>query len=173
MRIILLVFLFLFVQSSWAQESFGSKWYGSWKGTLYIAGSSGKQLQTGMKIDISPLTDTSWNFITTYDKINDSGKDVRPYELKLVNAKRQEYVTDEKDGILLKERLLNNKLISWFEVQGTILLITYELIGNEIHFEAITTQKGKEEKSGKGTEEVPFVYSYPVLGYQHAVLQKQ
>ncbi|SOD91764.1 hypothetical protein [Spirosoma fluviale] len=89
---------------------------------------------------------------------------VKDYTLRLKDAAKHEYVTDEGDGVVLADYLFGNKLYSVFETQGIVLTSTYELIGDKLIFEVTSGRKQAEPSQG--------VINYSVDNLQRVVFKK-
>jgi hypothetical protein len=72
---------------------------------------------------------------------------------------------------------LENKLISHFEVMGNQLTSIYERQEEKMVFEIIVNKSVPSLVSGniksEGQEDIPEVKSYPIIGYQKAVLSRK
>jgi hypothetical protein len=156
--------------------SFPDDWLGVWKGKLKIYSPKGLAQEVDMKIENLP-TDTidvyQWALIYGEDEV----KGRRNYFLKVIDREKGHYVVDEKNGILIDAFLFNNKLISNFEVMNNQLTSIYDLTDDTMIFEIyvnkttpISTTGNIESENG---EKIPEVKSYPISGYQKAILCKQ
>lgn len=166
---IVIIFLLLVNGTIFAQID--ESWYGVWQGKLEISGSPlGLRNSIPMELHVS-TTDTigklNWRII-----YNDSATDDRKYLLKTVDAEKGKYVIDEKDGIQLEANLFRNKLISRFEVMGSLLEITYSLETDKIIF-GVTSGKITPSLVTKSEQEQIEVKSYEVSSFQSAILYKQ
>jgi hypothetical protein len=101
------------------------------------------------------------------------GEDNRPYLLKPVDSAKGHWVVDERNGILLDEYLVGNKLHCVFTVQNTTICNSYWLEGEKMMVEFYSINARPVRTSGNGTEESPKVDSYAVKGFQKAVLKRQ
>jgi hypothetical protein len=150
-------------------------WIGTWSGTLEIYNSKGKTQEVPMKVNHF-LTDT----IGTYGWFLIYGEEetgTRSYFLKTVDEKKGHYIVDEKNSIFLDEFMIGNKMISSFEVEGSLITSIYTLLkdGN-MTFEIIFGNNENPTESGdtlNQDEEIPQVYSYMMKGYQKAHLVKE
>ena len=172
---LVLLFLSLINANGMTQEkspihSFPKDFIGNWKGSLnwYPAG---KEMQTvNMQLNIQPEAEPSqysWQLI-----YGDSTKDNRPYHLKPVDSASGHWVVDENNGILLDGYWIGNRYIDIFSVMGNTITSIHWLEGNAMHIEMISTKTTAARESGKGTEEIPAVQSFPVRSYQKAVLYR-
>ncbi len=178
-RLFLLFLLFLVftgsLQSQSAQTSFPASWSGNWSGTLHIYQPSGIAQSISMGLEIHPI-DTSSEGRYEFGMIYQSKeKDWRPYELVPVNPQRGIWKVDEKNSISMESYLYGNKLLCWFVVEGSRVLCTYELAGEELIFEVMSGRETAVSTSGntvQGTETIPEVKTYPFNGFQRAVLKR-
>jgi hypothetical protein len=163
-----LLFISVFCAPCLAQEkngvqSFPKDFIGNWTGSL-IWHPAGKEVQSvAMRLNIQPdkvNSVYSWQLI-----YGDSVKDNRPYHLKPVDTAVGHWVIDENDGILLDGYWIGNRFISVFSVQVNTITAVYWLVGKELHIEMISSRVDASRESGKGTEEVPKVLSYPVKSH--------
>lgn len=142
---------------------------GNWSGELKVFSGKTERVLTIMKLNIAP-TDSAG--VWTYQMIY-SDKDIRDYKLRTVDAAKNKYAVDEGSNIIISESLVGNKLISSFEVEKSLLVVTQELQDDTLIFEIYSFLPLNKVKSGIGTKEAPFVYSYPLNGYQRAELKKK
>jgi hypothetical protein len=158
------------------QISFPEEWLGIWEGTLNIYNHQNILQSIPMTLE-NLRTDTTdiyqWVIIYGEDKI----KGKRDYILKTKDKSKGHYVVDEKNGILLDAYVLENKLISHFEVMGNQLTSIYERQEEKMVFEIIVNKSVPSLVSGniksEGQEDIPEVKSYPIIGYQKAVLSRK
>ncbi|MFO0826669.1 MAG: hypothetical protein U0572_00845 [Phycisphaerales bacterium] len=145
-------------------------WHGTWRGELEIASTPAQRVP--MELDIQPLDGgkrLTWRM--TYG--DGASKQVRAYELLPGDAPNR-FVIDEKNGILIDQRLEGSTMVSAFEVQGNLLVSREELVGDELRFEITTYAAAKPRESAVGEGDAKTtVKSYPSLGYQRAVLKRQ
>jgi hypothetical protein len=146
-----------------AQVAFGDKCIGNWEGTMYIYGKG--QLRDSVPVQLTvqkTANHDTWKWKTSY--LSKTQPMVKDYKLILKDATTNTYVTDEGDGIILKDYLFNNKLYNVFETQGIFLTSSYELIGEQLIFEVSTGKKLEEENKG--------VTNYSVTSLQRVIFKK-
>ncbi len=172
----ILSFVFLFSTSLLiGQSSFPATWVGEWKGTLEIFNATGKLQELPMELHIwgqDTLPET-YSFIIIYGEDKVAGK--RDYQLITVDAARGLYLMDEKNSIKMEAYFLNGKLVQWFEVEGTMLYTTTELVGEELLWEIISGSSTPVSTTGNETvdgEEIPPVRTFPVGAMQRARLRR-
>lgn len=157
-------------------KTFPDEWLGVWEGTLHIYNHQNVLQSIPMSLE-NLRTDSAdifqWVIIYGEDKI----KGKRDYILKTKDKSKGHYVVDEKNGILLDAYLLENKLISHFEVMGNQLTSIYERQEDKMIFEIIVNKSVPATVSGnikaEGQEDIPEVKSFPIIGYQKAILTKK
>jgi hypothetical protein len=156
--------------TAWAADAqqirFPEDYTGTWAGTLHMF-PSGQRVE--MSLQIGPKKENSgrYDYILTYH--TPGGDDRREYELEQIPDAPDRFRVDEKNSIVLEERLLGNALISIFSVSGTSLIVTAKLEPEKIIFEVMSWDEAKKTESG-GKENVPVVYSFLSNGYQRAEL---
>lgn len=167
-----LIITLLFVVSILPAQSFPKSWEGTWKGELNIyASKSDLPVQTlEMQLKINPFDENTWSWEIGY--LVGEG-DIRKYELKPVGAEKNEWLIDEKNGIVLSQILVGNRLIGSFSIDNSLIINSYEFSEECILVEFYSTRLKSEDKSGLGTEESPFVLNHKVGNYQKAILTKQ
>jgi len=114
---------------------FPEGWLGEWKGELKITKGSGvvQTLPMKMRIEATDLTG-EYNWSTTF---GDKAETNKPYRLKTLDKENGLYVMDEENSIKLETYLFENKLVSWYTVQGSLILASWERRGPNIVFEIL------------------------------------
>lgn len=145
-------------------------WVGTWKGSLDINNADGKTLKLPMTLDIK-ATDSTNRYSWTIIYGEGSNMEIRPYEI--LNKGNGRFVIDEKNSIILDAYLLGNTLVTRFEVKGSLLMITYQLLKaqNQIIFR-VYSGKHKPLNTTGGDKKVPVVKTYPLGVMQEAYLKK-
>ncbi len=160
--------LFLFIvldiaQTTYAQTTFVDGCLGVWKGTMYIYSRGNLRDSVSVRLTVAKTDKPdAWVWKTEY--LSPKMPMVKDYVLRLRDASKNTYITDEGGGIELNDYLFNNKLYCVFETSNILLTSTYELRGNELIFE-VTSGK----KSEPSTKEV---INYPVDNLQRVVFRK-
>ncbi len=151
-------------------------WLGKWEGQLEIFNHTGLTQTVPMAIHHFK-TDTldTYGWFLIYGEDEEAG--TRPYFLKVIDENKGHYQIDEKNSILINEYMIGNKMISNFEVMGTLISTVYTLQENgDIIFEIIFSMTDQPTITGDqifNEEEIPKVNSYLVGGYQKAILKKK
>lgn len=153
------------------KEKFPQSWIGVWSGELQIYSTKGLKQTVQMELEILPTDQPDvFTWALTY------GDDTRSYELKTFDTENGLYLIDEKNSIALESYLYHNRLVSRFEVQGNLLMCTYEKRKDQLIFEVVAgnneiiNQDGGETIDGN---EIPKVNSYSISVSQRAILKRK
>jgi hypothetical protein len=158
-----------------SQANFPADWSGKWAGSLHIIQAKGTVQEIPMELHILPLDSTgryTWAIIYGEDK--EAG--LRPYELLPLDPGKGLYAIDEKNSIRMEAYLLGGSFYQWFEVEGSLLLTTTSMQGDELLWEIVAgsmepvSVTGGESVEG---EEVPPVKTFPITVLQRARLKKK
>lgn len=172
MRSYILFLLFLsFSAFSQKTTTFPDDYFGKYKGKLNIHNAKGSQV-IDMELHILP-TDSVGKYIYTIIYKSDKINQERKYSLIEKDKSKGVFAINENNGIVLNAFVADNTLYSIYEVQGSLLTTTEHFKDNYVDFEIMYTQKDKVEKTGKNTEEIPEVLSFPVMSVQKARLYKE
>jgi len=171
MRKILLLISCLYALNSFAQtNSFPADFIGHWKGKIQWMVAGKPTTEFSAQLNIEPA-DTAGQYTWTII-YGDDQKDIRPYLLKPLDTAKGHWVVDERDGIVLDSYVHGNNIHGAFTVQGTTLVDNYSVENGKLTIEFFTIKLDQKTSSGKGTEETPFVNSYPIVVYHKGVLTK-
>ena len=155
--------------------TFPHDWLGYWVGDLYIYNEQGLKQILPMALDNS-VTDFSGQYTWAIIYGTDSIAGRRDYILNEVDISIGHYVVDEKNGILLDAHLIDNELISVFEVMGNTVSSTYKREGENMIFEIMMFKSDHTNITGDtiiGTDTIPPVKSYKPVIRQKAVLKRK
>lgn len=174
----ILTLLFLTISTlSFSQKdslTFPQSWEGKWAGTLEIFNAAGLAQSLPMELHILPLDSVGqWSWTIIYGEDKEAGR--RGYELHTIDAQKGQYLIDEKNSIAMEAYFLGEKFFQWFEVQGSLLLTTTYLRGDELYWEITFGKSDPVSTTGDQTvdgEEIPPVKTFPISGVQAAVLKK-
>ena len=163
MKSIFLIFLIILTLNSIYAQSFPDQCVGTWKGTMHLFNRG--SLKDSVKVILTVAKTgqpAEWVWKTEY--LSEKLPMTKDYTLRLKDADKNIYVTDEKNGIELTDYLFNNKLYSIFETEGIFLTSSYELRAKELIFEVTSGKK------------IPIadrpVINYSVDNLQRVVLKK-
>ncbi len=163
------------LQKSDNELTFPEDWLGYWEGDLKIYNGLGLSKTIPMALDHN-ITDSiglyKWAIIYGDDVV--AGR--RDYFLRVVDASKGFYEVDEKNGILLWSFVLDNKLISSYEVEGVLITSVYTLKNDVMTFEIFAGKTDRVKTTGDtihNGEKIPKVNSYLSTGYQVAILYKK
>jgi len=154
--------------------TFPDDWLGYWKGDLNIYGSSGLKQTIPMALDNS-ITETEGVYTWAIIYGQDTVKGRRDYVLKEYDKDKGHYIVDEQNGILLDAYLIDNELVSIFDVMDNTLISTYKIEGDKMIFEIMMNKSAATNTTGDtiiGTDTIPPVNSYRPTVRQKARLSK-
>ena len=171
-KIIFLVFVSVSPILLFGQNSlFPTEWTGRWKGELHWwQGNSAEPKKVNMELVIEPTDSTdkyTWQII--YGK---ASEDNRPYILLAVDKEKGHWVIDEKNGIILDQYLIANRLSGSFTVQKSTIINNYWMENDSLVAEFYSMGASPVSTTGKGNDEIPLVHSYKINSYQRAVLKR-
>ena len=172
-----LLFAFLMIPFSilFAQEdspvNFPDDFFGIYTGTLEINAPKGNQ-SLDMEFHLQP-TDTlgKYQYTLVYTLAGD--RQERSYYLLEQHKETGEYMVDEDNGIVLHDKVIENRMYALFEVGDNLLttFITFEK--THMIFEIAVTNITQKQITYARNEEKTKVTSYPISTVQRAVLEKQ
>jgi hypothetical protein len=165
----ILVALF-FSTSVFAQQNFPNGWKGSWKGDL-LWHKKGQKLpeKVNMELRILPADSGKWNWQIIYGK---ETEDNRPYLLVKKDTAGVHWAIDEKNGIVLDQYWVGNKLSGAFTVSNNTIINNYWMEKGKLMVEFYSISSTPISTTGNGTDESPKVDNYEVKSYQKAILTK-
>lgn len=154
-----------------ATPNFPNDFFGIYTGNLEIRSPGGNQ-SLEMEFHLLP-TDTLGKYRYKLVYIVKGDRQERSYFLLEKNKEAGEYVVDENNGIILHDKVIDNKMYALFEVGDNLLttFITFEK--TQMIFEIAVTNTTKKQITYANNEEKTEVISYPISTVQRAVLQKQ
>jgi hypothetical protein len=163
-RPLLLFVLLGFAQSAWGQATpFVNACIGKWQGTMYLFKEG--QLRDSVRVRLSVATTPdpkAWSWKTEY--LSAKTPMTKDYTLRLKDAEKHVYVTDEGGGVELYDYLFGNKLYCVFETGGIMLTSSYELRGDELIFEVSSGKKVEAPSVG--------VVNYATSNLQRVVFRR-
>jgi hypothetical protein len=155
-----------------AQNKFPEDFTGKWKGKLHWNPAGAAPQEVDMELYILPSKDSagqySWQLI-----YGSATTDNRPYILKPIDTAKGHWVIDELNGIVLDQFWIANRFIGSFTVANSTIVNSYYLQDGDLVVEFISYAAQASSRTGKGSDESPFVDSYTVRGFQRAVLKRQ
>ncbi len=145
-----------------AQPLFPDRCAGVWEGMMHIYADGALRDSVKVRFTVAPREADAWTWKMEY--LSEKMPMTKDYVLRLKDKERQVYVTDEGEGIELRDHLYGNKLYSVFETEGILLTASYELAGAALVFEVTACRKMDATDSP--------VQSYSVGSVQRAVMKK-
>ncbi|MGB0777996.1 MAG: hypothetical protein ACPGR7_08215 [Flavobacteriaceae bacterium] len=124
-------------------ENFAEMIQGQWSGDMFIF-NKGQIRDTVPVLFTVRETDTidRWHWQMKY--ISEEFPITKDYRLELINAREQQYITDEGSGIILNSYRYKNKLYGFYTVSNTVFSATYELQGQDLIFEVYGGNPSKD-----------------------------
>ena len=160
--ICILLFVSLCVLNTNAQ-SFPDKCAGKWSGMMFMYKHGAIRDSVKVVLTITKIKDVAaWNWITEY--LSDKMPMTKDYILRLKDASKQWYITDEGGGVELNDYVFGNKLYTIFETEGVMLTSSYELINDKLVFEVTSGKKIVGTNNG--------ITNYSVENLQRVELRK-
>jgi len=161
------LFLITTIVSQDKPLNFPNDFLGSYKGTIVINNSKGRQ-EIAMEFHLKKTT-----LANKYDYVIVYNKQPRNYTLIVTDKEKGIYNIDENNGIILPAKLHNNILYSLFEVQGNFLSSRLAFHQNYLNFEILfSATKNKIVTGGDTSKKTPKVLGYPITTVQNATLLK-
>ncbi|HAI76354.1 MAG TPA: hypothetical protein DCM08_08900 [Microscillaceae bacterium] len=167
---IVILSLFCLLNSSFAQN-FPSDWAGKWQGNLAIYNpAKGKTMEVTMQLTITATENPSqWGWEIVYN--TGEKQDIRKYVLLAQDPAVGHYLIDEQNSILLDSYLVNQRLISAFDVSNNRLMAIYHFQPEQIVF-TILSSGGEYLRQSGGSNDTPLVDSFKLQAFQEAVLKR-
>ncbi len=156
-----------------AQQAFPQSWAGQWRGDVEVQGADFGKFS--MELVVGPTSDANtWDWKIIYD--GQAGRQERPYALIVKDAAKGLYEIDERNGIVLPQRLMGNVLRSQFEVMGSRIDASYELAGagtadERIICELVSYRSDQSVTTG-GKDNVPEVKGWTPATVQRVVMRR-
>lgn len=156
-----------------AQQAFPQSWAGQWRGDVEVQGADFGKFS--MELVIAPTSDANtWDWKIIYD--GQAGRQERPYALIVKDASKGLYEIDERNGIVLPQRLMGGVLRSQFEVMGSRIDASYELAGagtadERIVCELVSYRSDQSVTTG-GKDNVPEVQGWTPTTVQRVVMRR-
>jgi len=163
-KIILLILCNLLLCTlSNAQTNFAEKCLGIWKGTMFIYNRGELKDKVEVQLTVAKTAKAD-DFTWKTEYFSPTRPLTKDYILRVKDAQKGVYITDEGGGVELYNYLFDHKLYNVFEVQGITLTATYELKSKkELIFEVT---------SGRKIGEAAGIKNYSVDSLQRVVFKK-
>ncbi|MDX1906733.1 MAG: hypothetical protein SF053_06835 [Bacteroidia bacterium] len=152
--------------------AFPASWAGNWAGDLLIYTHTGIVQTVPMELRIQPLDSAGcWTWTLVYQV---DSPDIRQYLLVPKDTARGIYAIDERDSIVLDAYVFGDFLLSTFSVEKTLLQVSYQLDRKRIIFEITSGPIDQGVVTGQAVAaENGLIMTYPVRGYQRAILKRR
>lgn len=168
---ILLLLTSLMTKAQFPETRFPAAWEGTWTGMLDLMQSnqSPMQVYNELRIEANATADTV-EFTIVYGT---DSSDIRSYRMLRNDSLQGGWVLDELDGILIQCAFVGDKLVNLFQVQNTMLFVSYQMLDRELLVEMFSFSFENPLTSGGSSDEVPEVLSYPLQAVTRTVLIRQ
>lgn len=172
MRTLLIVLLAAIqFRASGQTENFPVNWTGTWKGELQWF-KTGNAAPQKVKMELTIAAGDSAGTYNWHIQYGEAGADSRPYLLKPVDTEKGHWVVDERNGIILDQFWVGNRLCGAFTVQNNTIHNSYRMEEGKLIVEFYSLPAKPLQTTGLGTEESPKVDSYRVSSFQKAILER-
>lgn len=160
-----LILLFSLAVNGYGQQgTFGDRCLGIWTGQMYIYAGNTVRDSVPVRLEVAKTADsTAWSWRTEY--LSEKMPVTKDYVLRVKDAAKGWYITDEGGGVELHDYLFGNKLYTVFDVEGILLTSTYEWLGDQLIFEVTS---GKQIQGG-----AEGLRNFSVNNLQRVVFKKQ
>lgn len=165
----LLIFLIAIIFSPFSKAQttdFPKSWEGDWRGEVSIFSAKATH-QVPMSLVIQPIDSVSWSWTLHYEAPNQS-----PRKYELIQDKLG-WKIDEKNGVILPQQFIGNRLASSFSVEGSLLICYYWLENDVLNMEIHAVVQEAKNITGANTEASHEVVSNFIGALQKAKLHRK
>ena len=162
------LFLPLLLTSLRAEDpapTFPKSWEGVWKGACVLVRGGKTAMEFPMELHVEKR-EGHWTWKVVYGA--GAQRQVRPYELR---ATGENWVIDEKNGIVIDSYFENGRLHSRFDVMESSIQATYRRRGDELDVSLVTFDAKPVRRSG-GQDRIPKVAAYELRAVQRGTLKR-
>lgn len=149
---------------------------GVWSGTLTTTAPPDRE-RNRIPITLTIAPDSvpgRWIWRTVFNA--DTVRGLRDYRLLVRDAAAGRYATDEQNGVILEETLVDGSLISVFRVGDQVLESRYTLRGDTLTHDIVwwkATPTATVRGQGANAEQGAEITSHAIAGRQRAVLTRR
>ena len=152
--------------------AFPAAWVGIWHGELQIFDGTGLKQSLPMELHVQAQDSADhYDWWIIYGEDKEEGK--RAYQLKPKDKAKGIWLVDEKNTIALESYFFQDKLWSWYDVMGSLILVSNEVHGDEMTFEIVAGKIDPVSITGNSSfegEDIPEVKTFPIGVMQRAKL---
>jgi hypothetical protein len=138
---------------------------GCFRGALRIVDRAGAERTVAMGLDVLPVADAPGEFTWRLRYGDGAAAQVRDYRLQVVDAATGRYAVDERNGIVLSIRRIDDELVSLFAAGDQLLAVRYRAVPAGIAFALEACALAGGEPTGQG------VRTFVEFGCQRAILR--
>lgn len=137
---------------------------GCFRGALRIIDRAGAERTVAMGLDVLPAADAPGEFTWRLRYGDGEAAQVRDYRLQVVDAAAGRYAVDERNGIVLAARRIDDELVSLFAAGDQLLAVRYRAVPAGIAFALEACAPAGGAPTGQG------VRTFAEFGCQRAIL---
>jgi hypothetical protein len=152
------------------QPAFPMSWIGTWRGPCQFTPVKGETKNFEMEVRIA-ATDEPNRFIWEIVYIDGDKRQVREYELQILDPQTGHCVIDEKNSIKIDSYLVGDTLLSQFTVQKGLITASYRVVDDHMEVQMVSADAAKTTESG-GKDGAPEVKSSAIRGVQRGTLER-
>jgi hypothetical protein len=150
------------------------EWLGDWAGAAELVAPGRPSRPFRMELHIAPQT-AAGQYTWTIVYGEGEQRQERPYVLRVKDAARGLYETDEQNSIVLPMVLIGDTFYECFEVEGVMLHVTHRLVGRgtpDARIEVEMASYSGEATATGGQEDAPPVKGRVPTTVQRATLRR-
>jgi len=137
---------------------------GCFRGTLRMFDRAGAERSVAMALDVLPVADAPGEFTWRLRYGDGEAAQVRDYRLQVSDAAAGRYAVDERNGIVLAARRVDDELVSLFAAGDQLLAVRYRAVPAGIAFALEACAPTAGTPTGQG------VRTFAEFGCQRAIL---
>ena len=132
--LLLTIAIVFFALPASAQTTFPERCLGVWAGKMLIYKEGAVKDSVDVRLTVA-RTKTPGDYTWRTDYLSKERPMTKDYTLRVKDAAKGHYLTDEGGGVELHEYVFGDKMYDVFETGGVMLTATYEIRGKELIFE--------------------------------------
>ena len=139
---------------------------GCFRGTLRVFDRAGAERTVAMGLDVLPAADAPGAFTWRLRYGDGEAAQVRDYRLQVVDAAAGRYAVDERNGIVLAARRIDDELVSLFAAGDQLLAVRYRAVPTGVAFALEACEPAGGAPTGQG------VRTFAEFARQRAILSR-
>lgn len=170
-----LLFFLLLLNFNFTYGQLSEDWSGIYSGKMYILAENYKPDSLDLVLTIEEqVQDSVWKFNMKYH--SEKYKDIEKDYVLLYSKTKNQYLLDEKNGIIIDVTFLGNTLYEFYEVDNRLYAVSFKKTENGIYFEiyGASSNPSRETLSEADENNVVYnVFSLKPTFVQSAILIKE